>query len=67
MDMQQEVGWLTPLEKAEQKQKYPPCAECPKSKRIGKILYCSVDGRIIMPQFEDICCCKGKKLKGKNQ
>ena len=54
---------MTPLEIAKAKAKTPPsCAECPKSERVKDTLYCGVDGKIIMPQFEHISCCLGKKL-----
>lgn len=54
---------MTPLEKAEQKQKFPRCAECAKAKRIGRILYCTVDGKIILPRFYNECLCRGERLK----
>ena len=64
---------MTPLEIAranllkeeeEKENPKPPCAECPKSERVKDLLFCGVDGKIIMPRFEHICCCLGKKLKG---
>lgn len=62
---------MTPLEiaranllKEEEEKKHPkpPCGECPKSERVKDTLYCGVDGKIILPRFEDVCCCLGKKL-----
>jgi hypothetical protein len=57
---------MTPLEIAkknqEQRKTKPPCDKCPKSERIEGTLYCGVDGKIILPRFEHICCCLGKKL-----
>ena len=59
---------MTPLEKAKQKaekaKSQPACKDCPKSERVENLLYCQVSGKIIMPQFETICCCRGKRLKG---
>ena len=59
---------MTPLEKAKQKaeqaKNQPACGECPKSERVENILYCQVSGKIIMPQYENISCCRGKRLKG---
>lgn len=58
---------MTPLEIAKNRQEElktkPPCKLCPKSERVRNILYCQVTGKIIMPQFEDICICRGKRLK----
>ena len=51
---------MTPLEKAKQKQTEQPCSCCEKSERIDGILYCGVSGKIILPQFENIPCCRGK-------
>ena len=42
-----------------------PCKKCPKSKRIDGDLYCTVNGKKIMPQFEDLCLCHGKLLAKK--
>lgn len=65
---------MTPLEiakanllKEEEEKKHPkppkpPCMNCPKSERVKDTLYCGVDGKIILPRFEHICCCLGKKL-----
>lgn len=57
---------MTPLEIAKKRQEEmktkPPCKYCPKSERVKDTLYCGVDGKIILPRFEDICCCLGKKL-----
>lgn len=59
---------MTPLEIAKKNQEEwktkPPCNKCPKSERVEQTLYCGVDGKIILPRFEHICCCLGKKLKG---
>ena len=53
---------MTPLEKAKAKESQPkPCGECPKSERVNGVLYCSVSGKIIMPRFEHICLCRGKR------
>jgi hypothetical protein len=57
---------MTPLEIAKKNQEKwrtkPPCYKCPKSERVEGTLYCGVDGKIILPRFEHICCCLGKKL-----
>lgn len=58
---------MTPLEIAKAnllKPQKPSCMNCPKSERVKDTLYCGVDGKIILPRFEHICCCLGKKLKG---
>lgn len=59
---------MTPLEIAEQRQKQrkkcPPCSECHNSKKIDNVLYCKVDGKIILPRFYNACCCHGEKLNG---
>lgn len=58
---------MTPLEKAKQKaeqaKRSPACKDCPKSERVGNLLYCQISGKIIMPQFEDISCCRGERLR----
>lgn len=58
---------MTPLEKAKKNKEEwkakPPCCKCPKSERVGNILYCQVTGKIIMPQFENLCVCRGERLK----
>lgn len=60
-----EIAKASLLKEEEEKENpKPPCVECPKSERVKDILYCGVDGKIILPRFEDICCCLGKKLKG---
>lgn len=53
---------MTPLEKAKQKSKINAqhCCNCEKSERVNGILYCGVTGKIILPQFENCCCCRGK-------
>ena len=51
------------MKKAKEKQQAPkPCKKCPKSKRVDGDLYCTVNGKKIMPQFEDLCLCHGKLL-----
>ena len=57
---------MTPLEiaKANLSNPKPPCMNCPKNERVKDTLYCGVDGKIILPRFEHICCCLGEKLKG---
>ena len=58
---------MTPLEKAKQKlslsKSYPSCVECHRSERVGNLLYCQISGKIIMPQYENISCCRGERLK----
>ncbi len=58
---------MTPLEIARKNQEEwktkPPCRKCPKSERIDNVLYCQVTGKIILPRFEHLCLCKGKRLK----
>lgn len=63
---------MTPLEKtkqkAEQAKSQPACEDCHKSERVGNLLYCQISGKIIMPQYENISCCRGDRLKeGKEQ
>lgn len=52
---------MTPLEKA--KAKETACIKCEKAERVNGVLYCTVNGKIIMPRFYDTCLCRGK-LKG---
>lgn len=55
---------MTPYEKAKKHESEPkPCCECEKSERVGNALYCTVNGKMILPRFEDLCICRGK-LKG---
>ena len=58
---------MTPLEMAKKRAAEPPappvCAECHKSERVGNLLFCGVTGKIIMPRFEDISVCRGKRFK----
>jgi hypothetical protein len=57
---------MTPLEKARERAKNPEppaCKDCPKSERVENLLYCQVSGKIIMPQYENISCCRGDRLK----
>lgn len=56
---------MTPLEKAKQKAKKnkEACCNCKKSERVGNLLYCTVNGKIIMPRFESMCLCRGKLRK----
>lgn len=60
---------MTPLERAkanllkwQEEKKKPPCKDCPKSERVNGLLFCGVSGKIIMPRFEHICLCRGKRL-----
>ena len=53
---------MTPLEKAKAKQKEISCAPCPKSERVNGVLYCGVNGKIILPRFENISVCRGQRL-----
>ena len=58
---------MTPLEKAKRQAENPQppaCKDCNQSERVGDLLYCQVSGKIIMPQYENISCCRGKRLKG---
>lgn len=55
---------MTPLEMAKAKQKELSCATCPKSERVNGVLYCGVSGKIILPRFENICVCRGTRIKG---
>lgn len=61
---------LTPLEMAKKRAAEPPkppvCEECPKSERVGTLLYCGESGKIIMPRFENISVCRGKRLEVTN-
>lgn len=45
------------LEKAKQKAKKDKeaCYNCEKSERVNGVLYCTVNGKIIMPRFADMC------------
>jgi hypothetical protein len=56
---------MPPLEKARLRAKEPPaCKDCPESERVGKVLYCKISGKMILPQYENISCCRGERLKG---
>lgn len=52
------------LDKEKEKHERPPCRECHKSKRVFDILFCEVSGKMILPIFEDVCCCQGSRLEG---
>jgi hypothetical protein len=58
---------MTPLEIARKNQEElktkPPCNKCIKSERVGNTLFCTVTGKAILPQHENICICRGKRLK----
>lgn len=54
---------MTPLEKA----KKMNCRKCPKMEVVGKIAYCSVNGKILLPSLLDTCVCKGERLKENNE
>ena len=59
---------MTALERAKknnQPQEPRPCRECELSERYGNALYCTVNGKMILPQHEELCLCRGK-LKGKD-
>lgn len=57
---------MTALEKAKKAAQEPKsCKNCDKSARVNGALYCSVNGKLILPQFEDLCLCRGK-LREKN-
>nr|DAP18073.1 MAG TPA: zinc-ribbon domain protein [Caudoviricetes sp.] len=51
----------TPLEIAKND---TSCRNCEKSERVRGVLYCQVSGKLILPKFEDVCCCRGTRLKG---
>lgn len=55
----------TPLEMARTRHQEnllnPPCKDCSKSERVDGILYCSVSGKIILPRYEIISCCNGRR------
>lgn len=51
---------LTPLEKAKGEKS---CQTCEKSERVKGILYCGVSGKMILPRFENVYCCRGKRDK----
>lgn len=53
---------MTPYELAKDKEKQPkPCGKCEKSERINEVLYCTVSGKIILPRFENLSICNGKR------
>lgn len=55
---------MTALEKAKKAAQEPtPCKDCPKSERVNNALYCTVNGKMILPRFEDLCLCRGR-LRG---
>lgn len=55
---------MTPLERALKKKNEPkPCNKCDNSVRVDNVLYCKISGKIILPMFEDVCLCKGTRLK----
>lgn len=51
-----------PLQKAIRLEKEKPCNKCDFSRRINNTLFCEKTGKIILPMFEDIQVCRGKKL-----
>lgn len=51
---------MTPFEKA--KSHETTCKNCEKSERVNGVLYCTANGKIIMPSFEDMCLCIGYKV-----
>lgn len=51
---------MTPLEKAKQMRNSFTCKTCSKGERVNGTLYCGISGKIILPTFEDVCCCRGK-------
>lgn len=53
----------TPLEMAREKENTKPCRQCDNAERIGNTLYCKSSGKIIMPMFYDVCCCRGNRGK----
>lgn len=53
-------------DKIREEDKTPPCNKCKQSERVGKILFCQISGKIILPMFEDISCCHGKYLEENN-
>ena len=58
---------MTALERAKKNNQPPelkPCRECENSERVGEGLFCKVNGKLILPRFEELCLCRGK-LKGK--
>lgn len=62
---------MTPLEiarkNAEIEKTQPPCCKCPKSERVGDLLFCTVTGKGILPQHESLCLCRGERLKEDNK
>lgn len=58
---------MTPLEIARKNQEElktkPPCNKCPKSERVGNALFCTVTGKMILPQHKNLCICRGERLK----
>lgn len=55
---------MTALEKAKKAVQEPtPCKDCHKSERVNGTLYCTINGKMILPRFEELCLCRGK-LKG---
>lgn len=59
---------MTPLEKARLRAKEPPaCKDRPESERVGKVLYCKISGKMILPRFEHLSLCRGERLKERQQ
>lgn len=59
---------MTPLEKARLRAKEPPaCKDCPESERVGRVLYCKITGKIILPQYEHISMCRGERLREREE
>lgn len=50
---------MTPLEKAREM----TCRKCQKMEVVGKIAYCSVSGKMLLPSLLDTCVCRGERLK----
>ena len=55
---------MTAMECDVRQQEMLPCGKCPNAAPLGKVKYCKVDGRIILPRSYNVCCCRGEKQKG---
>lgn len=60
---------MTAIERSKknnQPEELKPCRECENSERGPQGgLFCKVNGKLILPRFEELCLCRGK-LKGKD-
>ena len=42
-----------------------PCAKCDNHVFLRGADFCKVSGKLLLPQFLDVCCCRGKYQNGR--